>query len=46
MVDLAEGEAVFRLVQGAGPPPMDLDTYDSWFETTKTPAEYRWGRGL
>jgi len=25
---------------------MDLDTYDSWFETTKTPAEYRWGRGL
>lgn len=37
--------ADFALVQGAWPSSVDLDSYDSWFETTATPVDYLWGPG-
>lgn len=35
----------FAFVQGEWPSTGDLDTYDSWFETTATPVDYLWGPG-
>lgn len=34
----------FAIVQAAWH-SVDLDTYDSWFETTVAPVDYRWGPG-